>query len=146
MMSETTHDRVFLMVDILRSQAPGDAMTEATRIHLTGEVSGHDQAGVTELLAVIPAAPRHSTRVEYAQLLLQLLSGPPTPCGTPALNVDQPAHGPAADRLRNLLRATTPYDRAEANARQILANPNATQTDVTDALRQVLNSLDASGA
>lgn len=76
-MRSETHDRVFLMLDMLRSQAPGDAMTEATRIRLTGELTGHDQAAVTELLAVIPAVPQHSTRVEYAQLLLQLLSGPP---------------------------------------------------------------------
>lgn len=145
-MSETTHDRLFLLVDMLRSQAPGDAMTEATRIRLTGELAGHDQDEVTELLSVAPAVPRHSTRVEYAQLLLQLLSGPPTRTGPPPENVDHPVHGPAADRLRNLLRTTTPYDRAEAHARHILANPDATRDDIAGALSQVLNSPDESGA
>ncbi|MEK8141757.1 hypothetical protein NKH18_01300 [Streptomyces sp. M10(2022)] len=90
--------------------------------------------------SVAPAVPRHSTRVEYAQLLLQLLSGPPARTGQPTENLCHPVHGPAADRLRNLLKPITAYDRAAAHARRVLVDPDRTLDDVTDALRQVLNT------
>ncbi|WP_326768642.1 hypothetical protein OG978_32630 [Streptomyces sp. NBC_01591] len=72
-MEATTRQHLTAMAQALTLSC--NQMTEAARIRLAGEITGHRQDEVDAVLGEAPAVPPYSTCRAYAQLLLDTANG-----------------------------------------------------------------------